>query len=409
MKKMMSLLTALMLLFSFAVAEDHRYDNISFYGESGMWPVQRDGLWGFVDQHGELIIPCEWEVVGMVVNGRAPVCKDGKWGAIDRAGKLIVPCEWTMLFVHEDGGFIVNDDGYEGALAADGTLVIPCGQYDSVGTVIDGVRLVRQGDKWGICSEDGTLMVDCQWENPGYFHNGLAYVSDLSGWCFGYVNEQGEMVIPCEYRQADDFVNGSAVVRCKTGGYQLIDTSGSALCAEPWDEMEIYTDNDLIMVRKNDQYGYINRQGEVAIPLNYDRAQAFGDGLALVKLGENAFWIDETGAKVLDRPEGYTSHPFQQGVAAIRSSEGRWGLMDKQGNFITSCQWENILRYAFTVNRIACVTRDGQEGFISKTGTLLTGRMYPEGTVAYGIDGDYLFLLENGVLSIWHADGTKVY
>lgn len=409
MKHIISLFAALMLLLSAALAEDNRYDDLGLYGEYDMWPVQRDGLWGFVDQHGKLIIPCEWEAVGMVVNGRAPVCKDGKWGAIDQTGELIVPCKWTMLFVHEDGGFIVNDDGHEGALAADGTVVIPCGQYDSVGTVIDGVRLVRQGDKWGICSEDGTLMVDCQWENPGYFHNGLAYVSDLSGWCFGYVNEQGEMVIPCEYRQADDFVNGSAVVRGLDGSYQLIDTSGSALCAEPWDEMEIYTANDLIMVRKGDRYGFINRKGEVAIPLIYDRAQAFGDGLALVKLGEDTFWIDETGAKVLDRPEEYTSHPFQAGVVAIKNSEGLWGLMDKQGYFVTPCQWENILHHTFTVNRIARVTWDGQDGFISKVGTLLTGRLYPKGTIPYGIDGDYLFLLQNGVLSIWHADGTKVY
>lgn len=409
MKHIISLFVALMLLLSAALAEDNRHDDLGLYGEYDMWPVQRDGLWGFVDQHGKLIIPCEWEAVGMVVNGRAPVCKDGKWGAIDQTGELIVPCKWTMLFVHDDGGFIVNDDGHEGALAADGTVVIPCGQYDSVGTVIDGVRLVRQGDKWGICSEDGTLMVDCQWENPGYFHNGLAYVSDLSGWCFGYVNEQGEMVIPCEYRQADDFVNGSAVVRGLDGSYQLIDTSGSALCAEPWDEMEIYTANDLIMVRKSDRYGYINRKGEVVIPLIYDRAQAFGDGLALVKLGEDTFWIDESGEKALDRPEGYTSFPFQNGLAAIRNAEGLNGLMDKQGRFITPCQWENYLNYAFGQDEVEVVVKGDQCGFINKQGAFVTGRMHASDAVKYGMDGDYLFLLENGVLSIWHADGTKVY
>lgn len=96
-------------------------------------------------------------------------------------------------------------------------------------------------------------------------------------------------------------------------------------------------------------------------------------------------------------------------MAAIKNSEGQWGLLDKQGVFVSPCQWENILRYAFTVQGIACVTREGQVGFINKQGELISGRMYPAETISYGLDGDHLFLLENGLLSIWSADGTQVY
>ena len=409
MKRLMMVLLAAVLVLSAAVAEENRYDGLGFYGEYDMWPVQRDGLWGFVDQHGKLILPCEWEEVGMVVNGRAPVCKDGKWGAIDRAGKLIVPCEWDYLSACEDGGYQVDRHDYAGALASDGTILIPCDHYYFVGPAIEGIRLIsKDGNTWGLCTTEGEIITPCQWYSSGYFSEGLAYVLDDSH-SYGYINTLGEVVIPCRYGHAEDFVSGSAVVRYKTGGYQLIDTSGNALCAEPWDEMETFTANDLIMVRKGDKYGFINRKGEVAIPLIYDRAQEFGDGLALVKLGEDVFWIDESGTKVLDRPEGYTSYPFQAGVVSMKNSEGMWGMMDKQGEFVMPCRWENILRYSFTVDRIACVNREGQRGFSNQEGTLLTGRLYPKGMISYGIDGDYLFLLENGVLSIWHADGTKIY
>lgn len=408
MKKLLCLALMMTALFSPAALAENGYNAISPYGERDMWPVQQNGLWGFVDGNGTLIRPCEWEDVGMVVNGLAPVQKDGKWGVIDRNGKLIVPCEWTMVFVYEDGGFVVNDNGLAGALAADGTVLIPCGQYGSVGPVIGGVRQVRQGEAWGLCAGNGTLIVDCQWHSTGYFSEGLAWVDGQGGYRFGYVNGQGELVIPCVFSSASDFHSGSAAVRTDEG-WQLIDTAGNFLCAQAYDNMEQFPTKDLILVEKDGKSGYINRQGEVAIPLIYDRAQAFGDGLALVQLGDDIFWIDETGAKALDRPEGYTSFPFDGGVAAIKNSDGLWGLMDRQGNFVTPCQWENILRYAFTVNGFACVTREGQEGFINKQGDLISGRLYSQGTVSCGMDGDRLFLLEDGVLSIYAADGVKVY
>ena len=133
---------------------------------------------------------------------------------------------------------------------------------------------------------------------------------------------------------AEDFHDGAAVVRRQDGTWQLIDTQGQSLCEEAWDDMETFSAGSLIMVEKNGKFGYIDRQGRVAIPVIYDQAQKFGDGLALVRLGEETFWINEQGEKALDRPHGYTSLPFCQGFAAMIDEAGRVGLMDKQGNFV---------------------------------------------------------------------------
>lgn len=409
MQKMFCLILMIVVLTgSWAFAQENRYDALGFYGERDMWPVQRDGKWGFVDAEGALIVPCEWDDVNMAVGGRAPVCKDGKWGAIDRTGNIIVPCEWTMLFVYEDGGFVVNDNGRSGALAADGSVLVPCGRFDSVGTVIDGARRIREDESWGLCTEDGTVITDCQWNDTGYVSEGLAWVQDEKR-LHGYVNWQGETVLPCQYRHAEDFHDGSAVVQLSTGYYNLIDTSGRLLCTPAWTDMETFTDNALIMVRRGDKYGYINRRGEVVIPLMYDRAQAFGDGLALVKIGEDSFWIDETGRKVLDRPEGYVSHPFRDGLVSMQNAQGLNGMMDRQGNFVIPCEWDNWLRYAFGLSDIDIVSKGGQIGFVNRQGTLLAGGLHARESISYGLDGDRLFLLKDGVLSIYAADGTKVY
>lgn len=408
MKRMLCILLMLMLIPA-ALAEDNQYDDVGFYGEYDMCPVKRDGQWGFVDHTGELIVPFEWDDVGMVRDGRAPVQKDGKWGAIDRTGRLIVPCEWQYLVAEDDGGYtMVAFNGYRGALAADGSVLIPCDRYTYVGPVINGARSICRDDLWGLCTETGEIITPCQWQETGYFHEGLAWVS-VSGGRQGYINEQGELVIPTEYSHLENFVSGSAAVRFVNGAWQLMDTRGRFLCEKPWDDMEQFCQGELIMVAKDGKYGFINRRGEVAIPLVYDRAKRFQDGLALVKQGEDAFWIDETGARVVDRPAGCTAWDFNGDYALLRNEDGLYGVMHRSGEMVIPCQWPDSLISPFSGSEFTCMWTETHHAFFNRQGEMVTGEMHERGMFQYAMQGEYLFLVEDGALSIWHADGTQVY
>ena len=49
MKKLLALFLLLMLSFpALAEEKDNRYDDLGLYGENGMMPVMRGGLWGIV-------------------------------------------------------------------------------------------------------------------------------------------------------------------------------------------------------------------------------------------------------------------------------------------------------------------------------------------------------------------------
>lgn len=410
MKKLLILLLVLpVLLCGCTKKETNHYDDIGVFGEYDMWPVQRDGKWGFIDHAGKLIIPCQWDGVGMVLDGRASVQKDGKWGAINREGSLIVPCEWQCLFPEVDGGYtVMSFSGCEGALAADGTVLIPCGKYTSVGPVINGARKISVGELNGLCTATGEIITPCQWYETGYFCDGLAWVIGEAR-ARGYINMQGELVIPCQYSNAEDFVNGSAVVRQMDGSYQLIDTNGRYLSETAWPDMETFSDNELLKVRRDGKFGFVNRRGEIVIPPQYDYAQEFGDGWALVQQGGEIFWIDGNGTRMLDRPEGYTSLPFSNGLAVVWNAEDLCGLMDKQGQLVLPCQWTTVRSSFFNLNEITTADMGDKLSFINKQGKVIGGEPREKDAFSYGIDGEYLFLLENGVLSIYSFDGTQVY
>lgn len=408
MKYALCLLMALLLPFT-ALAEDNRYEAVGFYGEYDMCPVQRDGKWGFIDHTGTLIIPCEWDEVGTVLDGRASVQKDGKWGAIDREGKLIVPCQWQYLRPEADGGYTMVDfNGYRGALAADGTVLIPCDRYTYVGPVINGARSICQNDLWGLCTATGEIITPCQWHETGHFYDGLAWVIGEAR-ARGYINMQGEIVIPCQYNHAENFVNGSAVVQFSNGNWQLINTEGRYLFENAWLEMEAYSQNELLEVCKDGKYGFINRKGEVVIPSQYDDARAFSGGLALVRQGDESFWIDESGTRVLDIPEGCQAWRFYGEYALLRNERGLYGVMHKSGKMVIPCQWSDTLGYPFYREEITNMRTDTHHAFFNKQGELITGLMHDRERCTYAIQGAYLFLVEDGALSIWQADGTQVY
>lgn len=55
----------------------------------GLAAVSRDGLFGFMNEKGDIVIPCTWSYAGDFVNGLAYVRNDDKTGYIDHNGEFV--------------------------------------------------------------------------------------------------------------------------------------------------------------------------------------------------------------------------------------------------------------------------------------------------------------------------------
>ena len=55
--------------------------------------IKKDGLWGFVDKTGNIVVPCKYDLVTELNEfGFAGVKQDGKWGVINEKGdEVVVP------------------------------------------------------------------------------------------------------------------------------------------------------------------------------------------------------------------------------------------------------------------------------------------------------------------------------
>lgn len=162
------------------------------------------------------------------------------------------------------------------------------------------------------------------------FHEGLARVCKDNK--YGFIDKLGHEIIPCKYDDADDFDGGVAIINIggKEGG---IDKNGSIVIPVIYDIIHWSTKDSLLPAKKDEKWGYINRQGEIAISFEYDDCNRFKEGRAEIRQNGKIGFIDENGNIVIPCQyyETYDGRGFSEGLVGVRKDK-QWGYLDKYGN-----------------------------------------------------------------------------
>lgn len=98
---------------------------------------------------------------------------------------------------------------------------------------------------------------------------------------------------------------------------------------------ELLSQEGLLVVKKDDKYGFIDNTYKEVIPLIYDGAGAFSEGLANVKKNNKWGYIDKDNRTVI--PFIYTNTGnFSKGKALVEKN-GELYFINKEGICIEEC------------------------------------------------------------------------
>lgn len=207
------------------------------------------------------------------------------------------------------------------------------------------------------------------------------------------------------------------------------------------------SDTALHRIRLDGLWGYIDDQGREAIPPAYDEAEDFYMGLAKVKKGDDIFYINPNGQKVLDpnvigsgqygeglipfyeaeseswgymntdnevaiEPQFATAYFFSDGLAAVNTNFGNsakasWGFIDKTGEFVIPPQYYGARHFS---EGLAPVLTggfvDGKWGFVDRQGEMRIAPAFDEAfsfsdglaavDVEFGFDDSYGYINREG-------------
>lgn len=129
------------------------YDDVSIYGyKSNLFPVKKDGKWGYVKAGGCVAIPFKFnEASSFGVDSQLAAVADenGKWGYIDMSGNFKIPAQYYSAGTMSSDGARVRKSSTEyGYITKSGSLVASWYPYIGTKFVLDRI-FVRNKDKLG--------------------------------------------------------------------------------------------------------------------------------------------------------------------------------------------------------------------------------------------------------------------
>jgi hypothetical protein len=183
----------------------------------------------------------------------------------------------------------------------------------------------------------------------------------------GFIDKTGKVIIPLEleYDYINGFCNGVASVAIGKGPeIPMIKNESEE------DYLKRY------YALNKQRWGFIDKTGEIIIPIEYEGIRGFSEGLFIVvKDGKNRY-IDNNGnvpfATDFDDLSG-----FYEGVARVKK-ENKYGYIDKTGDVVIPIVYEEAIHFK---EGYAAVKKDGKYGFIDKTGSIIVPLEYDSATI----------------------------
>ena len=226
---------------------------------------------------------------------------------------------------------------------------------------------------------------------------------------WGYV-ENRKKVIPFVYDEADSFSfevddkAGDFVAKVKLKGkYGYINKKGDVVIPLIYDEIEncnIWNDSRL-KVKINNKYGFYYKTGQEVVPPVYDDINLFVDDLAVVISFGKKGLINRTGKEIV--PPVYDKIESFVDDLAVVVSNGKKGLINRTGKEIVPPVYDEIGGF---VDDLAGVIVNGKKGFINRTGqevvppTYEVTGYYFSGMEKVGLNGKYGFIDKTGKVAI---------
>jgi hypothetical protein len=285
--------------------------------------------WGYIDTTGCVVIDFRFDHASQFKEGMGLVAVSGRSGFINKAGDTVIEPQFgdeSQPFF-EGLAMVQAATGKCGFIDQHGRYAIEP-VYDWAQPFSEGIALVRVAGKYGYITKDGEYLVEPQYDHAEWYSEGYASVSKGDDWY--YLNKSGEIAFG-PFGSAGDFTEGIARVWYE-GGDALLRSDGTVVPVRGVDWLSEYFSEGRIEFSQAGKYGYLDRDGNVAIPPIYDEASTFKEHLANVKIEGRWGYISANGAVAIE-PRFDEASFFKGGLAYVEVG-GKRRYIDHQGNMV---------------------------------------------------------------------------
>ena len=314
-------------------------------------PGHENRKWGFVDTSGNMVIDLVYDDAGSFSNGLSAVGKDGLYGYIDATGKNVIGYRYERASAFSGRLAVVCRDKLYGVINTDGKEIIPP-RYEFL-MIYWGCRVaVRHEDKWGIFDENGTQITSFEYDDiTAYNCDGYAEVGKDGK--KGLIDKTGKLIIPLLYRDVSYPTEGFAEAAVGKRGKTFVGIDGREMPARFDDVLFGFTEG-LAAVKKRRKWGYIDTGGAEVIPPQYADVTGFHGGIARVMDSDGKCgYINRNNEAVIPLEYDWMSTFDDRPVATVTSGFNpvfkkygtgvKHGLIDRENNLLLPVIFDEVL------------------------------------------------------------------
>ncbi|MBS3030609.1 MAG: WG repeat-containing protein [Dolichospermum sp. DET50] len=178
--------------------------------------------------------------------------------------------------------------------------------------------------------------------------------------------------------------------------YGYIDQTGRVVIQPQFDSADDFSEG-MAVIRIGKKYGYVDTMGELLIPPQFDFTLDFSEGLAMVNIDNKYGYISKNGQLIIP-PQFDDASDFYEGLTMVEI-DNKYGYIGKNGQFVIPPQFDDAWDFCESLARIKI---DNKYGYIGKSGQFVIPPQFDdacsfyEGLARIKIDNKYGYIGKSG-------------
>lgn len=263
-------------------------------------------------------------------NGVFVIEKSRKYGITNISGEEIVPVKYNEIDItgmyfyakNEQGTTVYNSNGTQANIDANVAILNTDNEKYKI-------RIDNTGEtKYGVINKEGKQLIEEKYNYIEYLYDNYFIVSDENG-KLGVLDDKGETKVETNHDSLQriqntdllqailgesqmtevynkkmekicEMPNATIIVKDYIKIYNEEEEKYFAKDGKELENTEVYSSNKLFVSKKDNQYGFVDKNGNLVVDYKYDKAYEFNDyGVATVKKDEKWGAINEQGQEIV--------------------------------------------------------------------------------------------------------------
>lgn len=342
------------------VAVPFQYDWLYFADEAdslNLYVGRENDKYGVVRSDSVVCLPFVYDRLnGAELLAKEFIALQGdKQGYVTLAGKEVLPCRFDLVERPRKGMIYATLEGKRGVADLKGNTIVPF-EYNYVGDFANNLAWVSQDKLYGLVTRQGKVCQPCCMKNvyrfdqelkipinpqmPPLFQNGPIYFETDKGLC-GLMDTKGKTLAEAKYDCIKPF-DGEVTACCLEEKWGFMKPTGEEAYPCVYDKMvdakgqkadisdDPFNCSDYIHVSQQDKWGLLKAGGEPCMEIRYDSIGGFHDDRILYKR-DNLYGFADKDGKEIVAPTYPAAKDFSEGLAPVWQKEDKVQFIDTTG------------------------------------------------------------------------------